>query len=330
MSRARELAELATGYDSGGSLNFRNRIINGDMKIYQRAQTYSGATGTGYYTADRARTSMSGAGTATVDYEVLLNQNVDGTIMNALKSVVTTTDPDRKVRYNQRIEPLNMIDMSGKAVTLSFYAKADTNLTLNEIFLSDNGTGGLTSVAFSSVNLTTSWQRFTFTATLDDLTTSSYLDVVIGLDGGTGNLTAATWYITGVQLEVGSVATPFERRPYGTELALCQSYYQQSHTGSKGSPSGRIWASTGVQGQTTTGMINATFYLPVQMRASPSITFWDGDGNSGKVTRYNPNVANNHNQTGAPSSGQKLIFLNSNSGAAASQIAAHMEFDAEL
>jgi hypothetical protein len=242
---------------------FRNRIINGDMRIFQRGQTATGVTGTGYFTADRARTSLTGTGTSTVDYEVLVNQSVDGTLMNVLKSVVTTTDPARLVRYEQRVEPINVMDLSGKPVTLSFYAKADAALTLNSVFLSDNSTGNLTGVVFDPVELTTSWQRFVMTGTLDDLTASSFLSVTIGLSGNTGNLTAATWYLTGVQLEAGSVATPFERRPYGTELALCQRYYYRS-TNALGS------LSFGVGFVNTTTMAKFHINFPVEMRAAPS------------------------------------------------------------
>jgi hypothetical protein len=73
---------------------------------------------------------------------------------------------------------------------------------------------------------------------------------------------AATWYITGVQLEVGSVATPFERRPFGTELALCQRYFQTATTGFVGA-----WDSA------TQTQISGRF--PVTMRASPTATLVD-------------------------------------------------------
>jgi hypothetical protein len=78
----------------------------------------------------------------------------------------------------------------------------------------------------------------------------------------------ATWYITGVQLEVGSVATPFERRPYGTELSLCQRYYQQ--IGKTNNVSYQPYAIGSVGSSTVAGAI---FSLPVTMRATPTFTF---------------------------------------------------------
>ena len=134
-----------------------------------------------------------------------------------------------------------------------------------------------------------------------------------------------------IQLEVGDTATPFEHRSYGDELQRCQRYFQKTHQGDVGSPSGSIFASSGVQGQTTTGMVNGFYVYPVQMRASPTTSYYDFNGTASKVTRYDPNSANNHNQTGGPTAIQPhMLLLNSTSGAAASQVAAHMELDAEL
>ena len=139
------------------------------------------------------------------------------------------------------------------------------------------------------------------------------------------------WAITGVQLEVGEQATPFEHRSYADELQRCQRYYQQTHQGSKGSPSGAIFVTTGVNGQTTTGMINGCYVYPVRMRTNPTVSYYDGALNASKVTRYNPNSANNHNETGSPTQIEpNHLLLNSNSGSAASQLGAYMELDAEL
>ena len=69
----------------------------------------------------------------------------------------------------------------------------------------------------------------------------------------------ATWQLTGVQLEVGSVATPFERRPYGTELALCQRYYETGIVGSGG--------------RTTDGFGTYPGQFKVTKRAAPTVTY---------------------------------------------------------
>jgi len=142
----------------------------------------------------------------------------------------------------------------------------------------------------------------------------------------------STWQITGVQLEAGSVATPFEHRQYGQELALCQRYYWQSHEGTKGSPSGSVIGTTGVQGQTTTGMVNGCVgIMPVEMRANGTASIYDANNTAGVLMRYDPNSANHAGQSGyAVVRNKRWLFLNSNSGLGASQVAAHVEIEAEL
>jgi hypothetical protein len=144
----------------------------------------------------------------------------------------------------QALETANSIDAQGGTVTLSFYAKAGANFSAASSQLGVtlySGTGTDQSVALmitnawtayanpiaSTATLTTSWQRFTFTSTTLGAAVSQlglYLSwTTVGSAGADDNV-----YITGVQLEKGSTATEFERRPIGTELALCQRYFEKT------------------------------------------------------------------------------------------------------
>ena len=88
-----------------------------------------------------------------------------------------------------------------------------------------------------------------------------------------GASTGATWEITGVQLELGSVATDFEHRSYGEELALCQRYYQAVE-GAGAFEFDGLYASGGGNG------LGINFPLPVEMRASPTLTHSWNDTNN--------------------------------------------------
>jgi hypothetical protein len=107
----------------------------------------------------------------------------------------------------------------------------------------------------------------------------------------------ATFYITGVQLEKGSTATPFEFRSIGTELALCQRYYQKSYPQAT-VPGASVTADSALQfsfGTAGSGIIGSFVVLPVVMRASPTLTVYDIAGNSARVTTLDTGAATTNN-----------------------------------
>jgi hypothetical protein len=180
----------------------------------------------------------------------------------------------------QALETSNCIDAQGGTVTLSFYAKAGANFSAASSQIGVNlysGTGtdqsalsmvtsawtGSATPISSTATLTTSWQRFTFTSTALGASVSqlgmTLLWTNVGVAGADDNV-----YITGVQLEAGSTATDFERRPIGTELALCQRYYYEL-------PSGATNAFIINAGQQTSGNALGTVYHPTDMRIAPTL-----------------------------------------------------------
>ena len=264
MSKAAELAkigEVATNSQIGGR---RNVIINGAMQVAQRSASVTGlgATG-GYYTADRFLIDFNGtAGRLT------MTQTADGPsgFANCIKLDCTTADTSiaaaeySHLQYRiegQDLQQFKKGTSDAEKMTVSFYVKGNGNATyVCELYDGDNGRHNTQQFA-----VTSSWNRISLTfagdttgAFDDDNAVSLYL--LIWLHSGTtynsGTYTANTWasntnanravggssffsstdnefFITGLQFEVGSVATPFEHRSFGEELGLCQRYFQQSY-----------------------------------------------------------------------------------------------------
>jgi len=293
-----------TAYNTMG----KNRIINGDMRIWQRATSVTGSTG--YSTVDRWDIPGS-----TSSLNVDQSSDVPAGFSYSTKITVgTASSASSAYAYIlQHIEGYNWADVgygtaNAKTTTLSFWVKSSVTGTFGLAFR-NTGTARFytTTYEISSAN---TWEYKTITITGDTSGTwnttngvgfSVFWDLGIGSTysstsnnawttvgsnyfgvSGTTKLAStsgATFYITGVQLEAGSVATEFERRPYGTELSLCQRYYY------------RVESATNGNGQFFMGMNydSSTFYgilpLPVPMRANPTLTTggtfrvnWPGGG----------------------------------------------------
>jgi hypothetical protein len=204
-------ASIQTTAASG--FGFKNRIINGLFDFWQRGTSGTGAV----YVADRWTTDQvnttqarstdvpSGIG---VDYSLQVSGS-SGTVATA-----------------QKIESKNVRDLAGQQVTVSFYAKAASgsptlNFDVRYATALDNF-AGMTIMQGSTVALSTTWTRYSFT--FSALSTN----VVNGLALFFYNTSTQTFLLSQVQLEKGSTATSFDYRPYGTELALCQRYYEKS------------------------------------------------------------------------------------------------------
>jgi hypothetical protein len=158
-----------------------------------------------------------------------------------------------------------------------------------------------------------------------------------GSYGSSGTVTVTGWtaganlsveFNTGtlgsVQLEKGSTATSFDYRPYGTELALCQRYYQDSlsHANSGGSAAASV---------SSTGELMCGIAFKVTMRSAPSITLFDQAGTSGKVSRLAPGASWNNGATGSATDIFTYGFtLSSGSGSAGAGVFARFKADAEL
>jgi len=254
----------ASGNPVGGLARtpaFKNLIINGDMQVAQRSSSVASITSVGYYTADRYYIALSSLGTWTQSVE---NDAPTGSgFRKSVKMLCTTADAapaaaDNLV-FDQLIEGQNLQQIakgtsSAKQLSLSFWVKS--NVTGNYIaFLQDVDNTRSVSALYT-VSASATWEKKTITFPADttgafdnDNAASLMLRFVLGAGtnwtsgtrnetwasltlanlaaGQTVNLAASTnnyWQITGVQLEVGSVATDYEFKPYDVELAQCQRY----------------------------------------------------------------------------------------------------------
>ena len=256
----------ASGTVIMGSSFLRNRLINGDMGVYQRGSV--AATTSGAYTLDRWFVTPTGA-TVTVTQSTTTIPTGFADSLNVAGAASVTN-----VSVRQRIESVNTQDLaSGVIVTVSgrIYQSTGSAVTTATIALAaptalDNytsTTSAATTYTLPSIPNAT-WTTFSNTFTL---TTSCVNGLQVTIALGTG-LTTGSFNLTGVQLEVGSVATPFERRQYGQELALCERYFQLWGSGTNSSENGL--GLSGVCISTTTALITAPFRTV--MRGAPTIT----------------------------------------------------------
>ena len=201
-----------------GYYGFKNRIINGAMGIWQRGTTTGSVVGTtGPYMADRFY-GYAGTGNITISQ----SSDVPSNFTYSCSMVGTG------VSITQRIESKNCVDLAGATVTVSFWAKStagsdNLQVTLYTATAGVDNWGSQTSTA-NTVSASPAGTWTYYTTTFTNIPSTATNGVGIGIARGS-NATSTT-LVTGVQLEKGSTATSFDYRPYGTELALCQRYYQ--------------------------------------------------------------------------------------------------------
>jgi hypothetical protein len=256
----------------------KNKIINGDMGVWQRGTTFTN-TANAAYTADRWRYSFDATSSATISQQTFTpgTAPVAGYEGNFfLRHTMTTPGTTTFAQVFQPVEDVRTF--AGQTVTFSFWAKADAARS-SFIYAEQNfGTGGSSTVQYlsmGSASLTTSWQRFSFTVALSSLAgktigTSSFLNFYIRV-GLTLNAVTDIW---GVQLESGSTATAFQTATGSIEgeLAACQRYYVR-YTCESGAPFA-IFAPSGLSESSTSAVCFTT--LPVQLRVYPKAVEYGG------------------------------------------------------
>jgi hypothetical protein len=304
------MGEVLTNSQIGGR---RNIVYNGKMQVAQRsasAVTGIGAT-SGYFTCDRWVYSVAGSHAG----RFTMSQSTDtpNGFSNSLKLDCTTADTSiaagelaiiRQHFEGQDLQQIKKGTSDAEQLTVSFYVKASSALTFGlELFDSDNDRQ-ITKL----FTTTTSWVRHEITFPADttgafnndnarSLDLSFWIHAGSTYAGGTLNSTAFAstttanraagidsffsstdneFFLTGVQLEVGSQATPFEHRSFGEELALCQRYYQIV---------GISFYDDVVSGRN----YGANTGFPTQMRATPTV---ESSATTSNNNRFNSNAVN--------------------------------------
>jgi hypothetical protein len=222
-----QITSTGTAAITSGLTGFRNRIINGDMRINQRnagaSQTFTAAAALAY-SVDRFYGYCTGAN--------VTGARVAGTAPNEFAYQFTGAASVTGIGFGTRLEATNTIDLAGSTATLSVQLANSllTSVTWTAYYAS-------TADAFGTLASPTRTQiaTGTFTVTSALTTYSAQISIPSAATTGieivftVGAQTSGTWTIDNIQLESGSTATEFERRPYGTELALCHRYFETSY-----------------------------------------------------------------------------------------------------
>ena len=319
-------------------LGFRNLVINGAMTIDQRnaGAAVTGQT-TNFFCVDRFICSPNSFGIFTAQQTT--NSSLSGSQLNEFKNslgltVTTARTPASGDVYGirHRVEGNNCYQLawgtsSAKQVVLSFWVRSSVTGTYSVAFF--NAAGNRSYVATYTINSANTWEYKTVMV-MGDVTGTWAKDNTTGIeifwDLGTGSTyetsagswqtgiyvrtsasakwisnAGATFYITGVQLEQNYQPTPFEQRPIGVELQLCQRYYYRMN-------SGNAYTRFALGTAHTADNAYPTFQLPVQMRATPT-----GLDTSAMSTflMYNSSGANFNTPTsiGANSADQSPVTL---------------------
>jgi hypothetical protein len=347
---------------------FKNRIINGAMVIDQRnagASVATTVTGTPTYTLDRFAYQSSQASKYTVQQNAAAVTPPTG-FLNYLGVTSTSAYSVLTGDYfllRQPIEGFNTADLgfgtaSASTVTLSFWVRS----SLTGTFGGSLGNGSRSYPFSYAISVANTWEQksvtiagdtsgtwvgatngtgmilafslgmgSTYSATAGAWAAGNYLSAT-GATSVVGT-NAATFYITGVQLEKGSTATSFDYRPYGTELALCQRYYEKSYNidVAPGTATGTgnidIYGSSDAASNCVT-----TVAFKVTKRITPTtIVFWNSSGASGTWS-YRRNGATGTGTASNIATGANSIALFVPVGAAwiVCEIYGHYTVDSEL
>ena len=296
------------------SLSNRNILINGGFSVWQRGTSGAGYVSSGGFVADRWQGIRGAAAAGMTMYQITGTSTEipnNQFVMRLQRDSGNTSTQEIRLFYSA--ETLDSMSLVGQSVTISFYVRKGSNYSGGDVTgtvysgtgtdqnLGITGFTGSTLVAQAtrtSATLTTGFTRVSATGTV--ATSAKQVGLIISYTP-TGTAGANDFIdIWGVQLEAGSVATPFEFENYGTTLAKCQRYYEKTYN-SAVNP-GTV-TQNGMVGNDVSASANHSNYIitrfpyKVTKRSAPTMTIYDAGGNSGKATVFNVSAAGTDNVT---------------------------------
>lgn len=313
-------------------ISFKNRIINGAMVIDQRNAGASVTPTNGQYCLDRFYFLLSQTSKLTCQ------QNAGGVTppagfskyIGVTSTSAYTVGASENFVLVQAIEGQNVADLNwgsvnAQTITMSFWVYSSITGTFGGAI--ENSSEARNYPFSYTINSANTWTKISITVVGD--TTGTWLTtngvgiyVIFGLGVGSSKsgtagvwgttayysvtgatsivgTNGATWYMTGLQFEVGTQATTFDYRDYARELIMCQRYYQKSYEYSvvPGTTIDNEYAIQQDWGNAAAGVASSVFPLAVTMRASPNLTIYDIVGNSNRVTGLDSGAAQTQNVT---------------------------------
>jgi hypothetical protein len=239
----------------------RNLLINGDFQVSQRGNYTTAASANVSYFVDRWYTDV--ASPVSVNRQHITGIDIPDTpLISKGVRLVATSSGTSYTGVRQKIE--NPTQYVGRTFTYSGWVRSNTR----NARLTSYGNGSPNQVIVSEPHSGSGeWEKLSVTFTLNSNTVNGWFVSAFISTAGIGSVAQVTGdyiEVTQLQLELGKVATPFEHRSYGEELALCQRYYHTLRSGIFGVG-------------TTTGTVAFTYSSPVTMRATPTIAFKDSN-----------------------------------------------------
>lgn len=294
----------------------RNIVINGSAQCWQRATS---ASSTGYTSVDRwsyyAPSSLA------------ISRSTD--VPTGFQYAISVGGGGDSSGITQKIEASTCKQLVGKTITVSFYLKQTTGSGTDKIAValaranSEDNFGATTSISSQTISTTSSYARYTCTFTSLPSEVANGLQLTIK-SNGSGSV---VYLITGIQLEVGSVATPFEHLSFGETLQLCERYFFSTyHHGVASGGSSSSFLGRFMDATQSYGSIQVPY---VPMRASPTRVIYNtATGTVSQIRTDSSNVS--ASITGTSTKGGGWIFVNATSVGTSVSIKCHLTMDAEL